>query len=34
MQSELYWSVFLETGAPEMYLLYRRARKEQEQRTA
>lgn len=34
MQSELYWSVFLETGAPEMYLLYKRAQDQQEQCTA
>lgn len=27
MDKKLYWSLFLETGAPEAYLLYRRARK-------
>ena len=27
MDAKLLWSVFLDTGAPEAYLLYRRARK-------
>ena len=26
MNAQDYWSLFLETGAPEMYLLYNRAR--------
>mgnify|MGYP006956061134 CR=1 FL=1 len=25
MQAELFWELFCETGAPEVYLLYRRA---------
>lgn len=27
MRSQDYWQIFLETGAPEMYLLFNRARK-------
>lgn len=27
MESQELWQVFLETGAPEMYLLYNKARK-------
>lgn len=27
MTSQDYWQIFLETGAPEMYLLYNSARK-------
>ena len=27
MNAQDYWQVFLETGAPEMYLLYNQARK-------
>ena len=27
MDTNLYWSLFLETGAPEAYLLYRSAQK-------
>ena len=27
MTSQDYWQIFLETGAPEMYLLYNKARK-------
>ena len=27
MNSQDYWQMFLETGAPEMYLLYNNARK-------
>lgn len=27
MTSQDYWQMFLETGAPEMYLLYNKARK-------
>lgn len=27
MDSQSYWQLFLETGAPEMYLLYNKARK-------
>ena len=27
MQAQNYWDLFLETGAPEMYLLYNNARK-------
>ena len=27
MKSEDYWQIFLETGAPELYLLYNNARK-------
>ena len=27
MQSQDYWQIFLETGAPEVYLLFNRARK-------
>ena len=27
MDAKLYWSVFLETGAPEAYLLYRVAQR-------
>ena len=26
MKSQDYWSLFLETGAPELYMLYNRAR--------
>ncbi len=26
MDAQLYWSLFLETGAPEAYLLYRKAK--------
>ena len=31
MIAELYWKLFLETGAPEIYLLYRKALREEEQ---
>ena len=27
MKSQDYWQIFLETGAPELYLLYNNARK-------
>ena len=27
MNSLAYWNMFLETGAPEMYLMYRQARR-------
>ena len=27
MNAQAYWQVFLETGAPEMYLLYNQARR-------
>lgn len=27
MNAQLYWQLFLDTGAPEMYLLYNKARK-------
>ena len=27
MHSQDYWQIFLETGAPEIYLLYNKARK-------
>ena len=27
MDEQLYWSLFLETGAPEAYLMYRSARR-------
>lgn len=27
MNSQDYWQIFMETGAPEMYLLYQNARK-------
>ena len=27
MDEKLYWSLFLETGAPEAYLMYRNAQK-------
>lgn len=30
MNAQDYWSVFLDTGAPEMYLLYNKARKMEE----
>lgn len=30
MTSQELWQIFLETGAPEMYLLYNRARKTEE----
>lgn len=30
MDSKMYWQLFLETGAPEMYLLYNQARKTEE----
>ena len=30
MDAANYWQLFLETGAPEMYLLYQRARKTEE----
>ena len=30
MDSNDYWMCFLETGAPEMYLLYAKARKSEE----
>ena len=30
MNAANYWQLFLETGAPEMYLLYQRARKTEE----
>ena len=30
MQSQDYWKIFLETGAPEAYLLYTRALKMEE----
>ena len=30
MDEKLYWSLFLETGAPEAYLMYRSARRRQE----
>lgn len=30
MNAQLYWQLFLDTGAPEMYLLYNKARKAEE----
>lgn len=30
MNSGIYWEIFLDTGAPEMYLLYNQARKTEE----
>lgn len=30
MQSQNYWEIFMETGAPEMYLLYHHAKKMEE----
>jgi len=30
MDSSTYWSLFLETGAPELYLLYRKALQDEE----
>lgn len=30
MNAQDYWQVFLETGAPEMYLLYNKTRKMEE----
>ncbi len=30
MNAENYWQLFLDTGAPEMYLLYQKARKTEE----
>ena len=30
MNAANYWQLFLETGAPEMYLLYQQARKTEE----
>lgn len=30
MNPEFLWSLFLDTGAPEVYLLYRRALREEE----
>ena len=30
MQSQNYWQLFLETGAPEMYLLYNQAKRLEE----
>ena len=31
MNAQDFWNVFLETGAPEMYLLYNQARRLEEQ---
>lgn len=30
MNAQDYWSIFLETGAPEMYLLYNKVRRMEE----
>ena len=30
MNSRNYWQLFMETGAPEMYLLYQQARKSED----
>lgn len=30
MNSQDYWTIFLETGAPEMYLLYNKVRRMEE----
>ena len=30
MRAKEYWDIFMETGAPEMYLLYNKARKMEE----
>ena len=30
MNAESYWQLFMETGAPELYLLYQMARKTEE----
>ena len=30
MYSQNFWEIFLETGAPEMYLLYNEARKQED----
>ena len=32
MDEQLYWSLFLETGAPEAYLMYRSAKRKDEKR--
>lgn len=34
MEANEYWSVFVRTGAPEVYLLYRQAIKKLEEKTA
>ena len=31
MNAQNYWQLFLETGAPELYLLYSKAKKTEEQ---
>ena len=31
MNAKDYWTIFVETGAPEMYLLYNKARRMEEQ---
>lgn len=30
MESKMLWQLFMETGAPEMYMLYNKARKTEE----
>ena len=30
MESGMFWQLFMETGAPEMYMLYNKARKTEE----
>ena len=34
MESDVLWNLFLETGAPELYLLYLKALREEEPATA
>ena len=34
MESDRYWNLFLETGAPEFYLLYRNAMRQEIPATA
>ncbi len=34
MEAVNYWTLFLETGSPEVYLLYRQAIRAQEEKTA
>ncbi len=31
MNAQNFWQIFLETGAPEMYLLYNQARKQEKE---
>ena len=34
MDAEFFWSLFLETGAPECYLLYKREKEKPQEKTA